>query len=181
MPSAPKHSERPFWPDGTRLRLAIVATALAGFPALAGIAAVTGLFTDPGQAPADPPVAAKATASTAAAKPEVVSALTLPRPAHDITVSKDGRILMMMVDAPALVEWVNGELRAYPDAGWNDAKAPTTATRWCGRVRCGSGRTGCCGCWTRASPAWTTAGPSSSPSTWRPTRWCAAIRSTPAL
>jgi len=31
---------------------------------------------------------------------------------------------MMMVDAPALVEWVNGELRAYPDAGWNDAKAP---------------------------------------------------------
>jgi hypothetical protein len=55
---------------------------------------VTGLFTDPGQAPADPPVAAKATARPAAAKPEVVSALTLPRPAHDITVSKDGRIIV---------------------------------------------------------------------------------------
>src|SRR5713226_4588840 len=91
---------------------------------IAGIAAVSGLVADSGQAPADPPVAAKATASTAAAKPEVVSALTLPRPAHDITVSKDGRVFMMMVGAPALVEWVNGELRAYPDAGWNDAKAP---------------------------------------------------------
>ncbi len=112
MPSAPRHSER-------RLR-----NALSLATALAGIAAVSGLLADPGQAPADPPVAAKATASTAAAKPEVVSALTLPRPAHDITVSQDGRIFMMMVDAPALVEWVNGELRAYPDAGWNDAKAP---------------------------------------------------------
>jgi hypothetical protein len=57
-------------------------------------------------------------------KPEVVSALTLPRPAHDITVSKDGRIFMMMVETPALVEWVKGELRAYPDAGWNNPKAP---------------------------------------------------------
>jgi Major royal jelly protein len=57
-------------------------------------------------------------------KPEVVSALTLPRPAHDITGSEDGRIFMMMADPPWLVEWVNGELRAYPDAAWNDAKAP---------------------------------------------------------
>ena len=60
----------------------------------AGITAVSGLLADPGQAPADPPVAAKATARPAAAKPEVVSALTLPRPAHDITVSKDGRIIV---------------------------------------------------------------------------------------
>ena len=90
---------------------------------IAGIAALSGLLADPGQAPADPPFAAKATARAAAARPEVVSALTLPRPAHDITVSKDGRIFMMMVGAPALVEWVGGELRAYPDAGWNDAKA----------------------------------------------------------
>jgi hypothetical protein len=67
---------------------------------------------------------AAAASTTAAARPEVVSALTLPRPAHDITVSKEGRIFMMMVDAPWLVEWVNGELRAYPDARWNDAKAP---------------------------------------------------------
>src|SRR5260370_1339799 len=57
-------------------------------------------------------------------KPEGLSALTLLRPAHDITVSKGGRIFMLMGDAPALVEWVKGELRAYPDAGWNDAKAP---------------------------------------------------------
>jgi hypothetical protein len=91
---------------------------------LAGIAAVSGLLADPSQTPADPDVAAKATASTAAAKQEVVSALTLPRPAHDITVSKDGRIFMLMVGPPALVEWVNGELRAYPNAGWNDATAP---------------------------------------------------------
>lgn len=56
--------------------------------------------------------------------PNVVSALTLSRPAHDITVSKDDRIFMMMVDTPALVEWVNGELRAYPNAEWNNAKAP---------------------------------------------------------
>jgi pimeloyl-ACP methyl ester carboxylesterase len=84
----------------------------------------SGVLADPGQAPADPPVAAKATVSTAAAAPVVVSALTLPRPAHDITVSKDGRIFMIMVDAPALMEWVNGELWAYPDAGWNNAKAP---------------------------------------------------------
>src|SRR6266481_3165586 len=97
---------------------------IAALMVLAGIAAVSELLADPGQAPADPPVATKATASTAAAKPEVVSALTLPRPAHDITVSKDGRIFMMMADAPWLVEWVNGELRAYPDAGWNDPKAP---------------------------------------------------------
>src|SRR5260370_20479271 len=90
---------------------------------LAGTAAMSGLLAEPGQAPADPPFAAKATARAAAARPEVVSALTLPRPAHDITVSKDGRIFMMMVGAPALVEWVGGELRAYPDAGWNDAKA----------------------------------------------------------
>ena len=72
---------------------------------IAGIAALSGLLADPGQVPADPPFAAKATARAAAARPEVVSALTLPRPAHDITVSKDGRIFMMMVDAPALVEW----------------------------------------------------------------------------
>ena len=98
--------------------------AQASAMVLAEIAAVSGLLADPGQAPADPPVAAKATARAAAAKPEGVSALTLPRPAHDITVSKDGRIFMMMVDAPALVEWVNGEIRPYPDAGWNDAKAP---------------------------------------------------------
>ena len=90
---------------------------------LAGIVAVTGLLADPGQAPADPPVARKSTASTAAANPEVVSALTLPRPAHDITVSKDGRIFMMMAVVPWLVESVNGELRAYPNAEWNDAKA----------------------------------------------------------
>src|SRR5260370_42328566 len=90
---------------------------------LAGTAAVSGLLADPGQAPADPPVAAKATASTAAARPEVVSALTLPRPAHDITVSKDGRIFMMMVDAPALGEGVNGELCAYPHARWDHAKS----------------------------------------------------------
>ena len=57
-------------------------------------------------------------------KPEVLSALTLLRLAHDITVSRAGRIFMIMVHAPAVVEWVNGELRAYPDAGWNDAKAP---------------------------------------------------------
>jgi len=85
--------------------------AQASAMVLAGITAVSGLLADPGQAPADPPVAAKATARAAAAKPEVVSALTLPRPAHDITVSKDGRIFMLMVDAPPLVEWVNGELR----------------------------------------------------------------------
>jgi hypothetical protein len=90
---------------------------------LAGIAAVSGLLAGPGCALADPPVAAKATASTAAARPQAISALTLPRPAHDITISKDGRIFLMMADAPWLVEWVNGELRAYPNAGWNDAKA----------------------------------------------------------
>jgi hypothetical protein len=104
--------------------MTMLTLAQASAMVLAEIAAVSGLLADPGQAPADPPVAAKATARAAAAKPEVVSALTLPRPAHDITVSKDGRIFLMMVDAPALVEWVNGELRAYPDAGWNDAKAP---------------------------------------------------------
>ncbi len=97
--------------------------AQASAMVIAAIAALSGLLADPGQAPADPPFAAKATARAAAARPEVVSALTLPRPAHDITVSKDGRIFMMMVGAPALVEWVGGELRAYPDAGWNDAKA----------------------------------------------------------
>jgi hypothetical protein len=97
--------------------------ARASAMVLAGTAAVSGLLADPGQAPADPPVAREATAR-ATARPEVVSALTLPRPAHDISVSKDGRIFMMMVGAPALVEWVNGELRAYPDAGWNDAKTP---------------------------------------------------------
>jgi len=108
MPSAPRHSER---------RLC---NALSLATALAGIAAVSVCLADPGQTRVDQPVAAKA----AAAKPEVVSALTLPRPAHDITVNKDGRIFMMMADAPALVEWVNGELRAFPDAGWNDAEAP---------------------------------------------------------
>lgn len=102
----------------------LVPITIAALIVLARIAAVGGLFADPGQAPSDPPVAAKATASSATDKPEVVSALTLPRPAHDITVSKDGRIFMMMVDTPALVESVNGDLRAYPDAGWNDAKAP---------------------------------------------------------
>ena len=111
MPSAPRQSER-------RLR-----NALSLATALAGIAAVSVCLADPGQTPVDQPVATKATASAAADQPEVVSALTLPRPAHDITVSKDGRIFMMMVGAPALVEWVGGELRAYPDAGWNDAKA----------------------------------------------------------
>src|SRR5260370_36430332 len=108
MPSAPRHSER-------RLR-----NALSLATALSRIAAVSVCLADPGQTPVDQPVAAK----PAAAKPEVVSALTLPRPAHDITVSKDGRIFMMMADAPLLVAWVNGELRAYPDAGWTDAKAP---------------------------------------------------------
>jgi hypothetical protein len=41
-------------------------------------------------------------------KPEVLSALTLLRPVHYITVSKDGRIFMIMVDAPgggAMGEW----------------------------------------------------------------------------
>src|SRR5260370_30697908 len=94
--------------------------ALSRATALARIAAVSVCLADPGLTPVDPPVAAKA----AAAKPEVVSALTLPRPAHDITVSKDGRIFMMMVNAPWLVEWLNGELRAYPHAGWNDANPP---------------------------------------------------------
>src|SRR5260370_27160882 len=97
-----------------------VRNALGVATALARIAAVSVCLADPGQTPVDQPVAAK----PAAAKPEVVSALTLPRPAHDITISRDGRIFMMMADAPWLVEWVNGELRAYPDAGWNDPKAP---------------------------------------------------------
>src|SRR5246127_3112284 len=104
--------------------MTMLTLAQASAMVLAGIAAVSGLPADPGQAPADPPIAAKATASTAAARPAAVSAPTPPGPPHDITVSKDGRIFMMMVGAPALVEWVNGELRAYPDAGWNDAKAP---------------------------------------------------------
>jgi len=98
MPSAPKHSEGPFWPDGARLAISLSMQFEAG--------------SQPERSGAQ------------AAKPEVVSALTLPRPAHDITVNKDGRIFMMMADAPALVEWVNGELRAFPDAGWNDAEAP---------------------------------------------------------
>src|SRR4029077_2283170 len=75
---------------------------------LAGIVAATGLLADPGQAPADPPVARKATASTAAAHATHVSAPTRPRPAYDISVSIDGRIFMMMADVPWLVESVNG-------------------------------------------------------------------------
>src|SRR5260370_4755124 len=62
------------------------------------------LFPDPARACADPPDARKATASTAVRKPEGASALTLPRPAHDIPVRKDGRLFMIIVEAPALVE-----------------------------------------------------------------------------
>lgn len=64
-----------------------------------------------------------ASAAEATTNPEVISALSLQRPAHDITVSKSGRIFMLMLDAPWLVQWVNSELRAYPDTRWNDAKA----------------------------------------------------------
>jgi len=109
-----------------------------------------------GQPPADPPVAAKATASTAAAKPGVVSALTLPRPAHDITISKDGRIFMMMVDAPALVEWVNGGSAPIPTPGGTTprprpqprAGAAVFAADRAGRAVVGAGH---------GQPAWTTA------------------------
>jgi hypothetical protein len=66
-----------------------------------GIAAMSGLLPPPRKGTVEP---------------EVVSALTLPRPAHDLIVSKSGRIFTINVDAPALVGRVNGELRAYPDA-----------------------------------------------------------------
>src|SRR5690242_18082974 len=110
MPSAPKRSEGSFWRDGARPHGLRHAEHLAA--TLAEIAAVSGLLVfflslsmeleagsqleRSGAQTAIPPIATKATASTAATKPEVVSALTLPRPAHDITVSKDGRIFMMM-------------------------------------------------------------------------------------
>ena len=38
-----------------------------------------------------------------------------------------------------------------PTPAGTTPRPPTAATRWCGRVRCGSGRMGCCGCWTRAA------------------------------
>jgi hypothetical protein len=160
MPSAPKHS------DGARLAISLSMQFEAGsqpersaetpFPprlrhalsmatALAGIAAVSVCLAEPGQTPVDRLVAAKPTVSTAATKPEVVSALTLPRPAHDITISRDGRIFMMMADAPWLVEWVNGELSAYPDARWNDPKAPDHSHALVRPNSLVSGRTGCCG------------------------------------
>jgi hypothetical protein len=98
-------------------------------------------------------------------KPEVVSALTLPRPAHDITVSEDGRIFMMMADPPWLVEWVNGELRAYPDAAWNDAKAPDHSHALVRPNSLRIGPDGLLGVLDTGQPGVDHAGPSSSPST----------------
>ena len=165
--------EKPFWPEGARRVVAVdgcvrVSRDFRGVQRIAGRRRLTRLWH------------AKE-GSTAAAKPEVVSALTLPRPAHDITVSKDGRIFLMIVDAPWLVEWVNGQSRAYPDAGWNDARAPDHSHAL---VRPNSLRIGPDGLlWVldTGQPGVDHGGPSSSPSTWKPTRWCAAIRSTPAL